>query len=98
MLLKNILAVASLAAAAFAAPAAEKRQNRKMKWFGINESGAEFGEKNFPGVYGKDFIWYDFNTIDVRLVFLFLPSPQAPAITQKSDTDAMTNSNSSAKE
>jgi endoglucanase len=35
-----------------------------MKWFGINESGAEFGEKNFTGVYGKEFTWYDLNTID----------------------------------
>lgn len=77
MLLTNILTVASLAATAFAGPSMEKRQNRKMKWFGINESGAEFGEKNFTGVYGKEFIWYDLNTIDVsylplnRLVHLF---------------------------
>lgn len=35
-----------------------------MKWFGINESGAEFGEKNFTGVYGKEYIWYDLKTID----------------------------------
>jgi endoglucanase len=35
-----------------------------MKWFGINESGAEFGEKNFTGVYGKEYTWYDLNTID----------------------------------
>ncbi|KAH8730308.1 glycoside hydrolase superfamily [Phaeosphaeriaceae sp. PMI808] len=63
MLLKNLLAAAALASTAFAAPAEEKRQS-KMKWFGINESGAEFGEKNFTGVYGKEYIWYDFKTID----------------------------------
>ncbi|CAA9964264.1 Glycoside hydrolase family 5 protein [Pyrenophora teres f. maculata] len=63
MLLTNLFAVAALASAAFAAPA-EKRQTRKMKWFGINESGAEFGETKFPGVYGKDYIWYDLNTLD----------------------------------
>jgi aryl-phospho-beta-D-glucosidase BglC (GH1 family) len=65
MLLNNILAAAALVSSAFAAPY-EKRQNstRKLKWFGINESGAEFGEKNFTGVYGKEYIWYDLNTID----------------------------------
>lgn len=65
MLFNNLLAAAALASTAFAAPA-ENRQssNRKMKWFGINESGAEFGEKNFTGVYGKEFTWYDLNTID----------------------------------
>lgn len=64
MLLKNLFAAAALAATAFAVPS-DKRQNKKLKWFGINESGAEFGEKNFTGVYGKEFIWYDLNTIDV---------------------------------
>jgi len=65
MLFNHLLAAAALASAAFAAPSV-KRQNatRKMKWFGINESGAEFGEKNYTGVYGKEYIWYDLNTID----------------------------------
>ena len=66
MLLTNLLATVALASTVFAAPS-EKRQDRKLKWFGINESGAEFGEKNFTGVYGKEFIWYDLNTIDVSL-------------------------------
>lgn len=39
-------------------------QGAKLKWFGINESGAEFGEKNFTGVYGREYIWYDLKTID----------------------------------
>jgi endoglucanase len=63
MLFTNVLAAVALASTAFAAPTEEKRQN-KLQWFGINESGAEFGEKNFTGVYGKEYIWYDFNTID----------------------------------
>jgi aryl-phospho-beta-D-glucosidase BglC (GH1 family) len=63
MLFKNVLAAGALASTAFAAPTEEKRQS-KLQWFGINESGAEFGEKNFTGVYGKEYIWYDFNTID----------------------------------
>ncbi|PSN64196.1 endoglucanase precursor [Corynespora cassiicola Philippines] len=63
MLFKNLCAAVALASAVFAAPS-EKRQERKLKWFGINESGAEFGEKNFTGAYGKEYIWYDLNTID----------------------------------
>ncbi|KAF2018034.1 glycoside hydrolase family 5 protein [Aaosphaeria arxii CBS 175.79] len=63
MLFQNLLAALAVAGAVTAAPSA-KRQERKLKWFGINESGAEFGEKNFTGVYGKEFIWYDLNTID----------------------------------
>lgn len=64
MLLKNLLAVASLAGAVFGAPTAEKRQTRKLKWFGINESGAEFGEAVIPGAYGTEYTWYDLKTID----------------------------------
>ncbi|CAO2658496.1 Nn.00g062190.m01.CDS01 [Neocucurbitaria sp. VM-36] len=63
MLFKNLIAAAALASTAFAAPS-EKRQAAKLKWFGINESGAEFGEKNYTGVYGREYIWYDLNTID----------------------------------
>ncbi|KAG4430625.1 Endoglucanase gh5-1 [Cadophora sp. M221] len=29
----------------------------KFKWFGINESGAEFGQGNYPGVWGTHFIF-----------------------------------------
>ena len=53
----ELLATLALASSALA-------QTRKLKWFGINESGAEFGEKNFPGVYNKDYTWYDTKTID----------------------------------
>jgi endoglucanase len=65
MLLNNILAAAAVVSTAFAAPYEKSQKStRKMKWFGINESGAEFGEKNFTGVYGKEYTWYDLNTID----------------------------------
>jgi endoglucanase len=65
MLLTNIFAAAALVGSAFAAPAdKETRQNKKLKWFGINESGAEFGEANIPGVYNKDYTWYDKKQID----------------------------------
>ncbi|KAF2204236.1 glycoside hydrolase [Delitschia confertaspora ATCC 74209] len=60
-----IVAALGLASSALAAPTkAERAQSRKMQFFGINESGAEFGEKNFTGVYGKEFIWYDLSTVD----------------------------------
>ncbi len=39
----------------------------KLRWFGINESGAEFGQNNIPGTYNQDYTWYDFNTIDQLL-------------------------------
>ncbi|KAL2180648.1 endo-1,4-beta-glucanase precursor [Thermothelomyces heterothallicus CBS 202.75] len=29
----------------------------KLKWLGSNESGAEFGEGNYPGIWGKHFIF-----------------------------------------
>lgn len=66
MLFKGIFAAAALASTAVAAPA-EKRQSNssKLEWFGINNSGAEFGEKNFTGVYGKEYIWYDFKSTDL---------------------------------
>ncbi len=37
----------------------------KFKWFGINESGAEFGQGAYPGVWGKDFIFPDNGALDV---------------------------------
>lgn len=64
MLFSNIFAAAALVSTAFAAPSyKETRANRKLKFFGVNESGAEFGT-NLPGVYGTDFTWYDSKTID----------------------------------
>ena len=33
-------------------------------WFGINLSGAEFGEGKYPGIYNKDYTWYDKSAID----------------------------------
>jgi endoglucanase len=48
MLFRSVFAATALLSAVFAAPVEEKRQS-KLKWFGINESGAEFGEKNFTG-------------------------------------------------
>lgn len=52
------------AVAALVSTVAGQATTRKLKWFGINESGAEFGETNFTGVYGKEYIWYNLDTID----------------------------------
>ncbi|KAI9702294.1 MAG: hypothetical protein M1820_006226 [Bogoriella megaspora] len=38
--------------------------NGSLEFWGINESGAEFGNQNLPGVYGTDYTWYDLNTVD----------------------------------
>jgi endoglucanase len=54
----------AIAVTALASSATAQNTTKKLKWFGINESGAEFGEKNFTGVYGKEFTWYDLHTID----------------------------------
>jgi endoglucanase len=36
----------------------------KFQYFGVNESGAEFGEGNLPGTLGKDYIWPTTSSID----------------------------------
>ena len=65
MLFSNIFAAAALVSTAFAAPSSkETRATRKLQFFGVNESGAEFGNGNIPGVYGTDYTWYNTATID----------------------------------
>ncbi|KAF2201350.1 endo-beta-1,4-glucanase [Delitschia confertaspora ATCC 74209] len=59
----SLLAAALTASLAVAAPVKEKRVS-KFKFFGVNESGPEFGEKNFPGTKGKDYVWPTQSTID----------------------------------
>ncbi|KAG6817671.1 hypothetical protein H0H87_005429 [Tephrocybe sp. NHM501043] len=36
----------------------------KFKYFGVNESGAEFGQTKIPGVLGTDYIWPATSSID----------------------------------
>lgn len=38
----------------------------KFKFFGVNESGAEFGNQNIPGILGTDYTWPSPSSIDVR--------------------------------
>ncbi|KAG5637147.1 hypothetical protein H0H81_005631 [Sphagnurus paluster] len=37
----------------------------KFKYFGVNQSGAEFGNQNIPGVLGTDYTWPAPSSIDV---------------------------------
>ncbi|KAK7463565.1 hypothetical protein VKT23_006911 [Stygiomarasmius scandens] len=36
----------------------------KFKFFGVNQSGAEFGQTSIPGLYNKDYIWPAQSSID----------------------------------
>ncbi|KAF2404470.1 endo-beta-1,4-glucanase [Trichodelitschia bisporula] len=65
--------VLALASAAFAAPLSltaneeDSAAAGKFQFFGINESGPEFGEKKFPGIKNKDYVWPELSTIDTFL-------------------------------
>ncbi|KAK2765973.1 hypothetical protein FQN54_007488 [Arachnomyces sp. PD_36] len=57
-----------LAAGASALAAAQPTaKNGTMRWFGVNESGAEFGETNLPGELGTDYTWADPDAIDALI-------------------------------
>lgn len=53
----NLLLLAGTAALALAAPSKKQKRVKNFKWFGVNESGAEFGQGNIPGTLGKDYTW-----------------------------------------
>jgi endoglucanase len=48
----NTFLLAATAALAIAAPAKKEKRVKNFTWFGVNESGAEFGSGNIPGVLG----------------------------------------------
>jgi endoglucanase len=52
----NLLLLTSTVALALAAPSA-KQKRKNFTWFGVNESGAEFGSGNIPGTLGTDYTW-----------------------------------------
>lgn len=62
-----LLAAAGVVGLVAAAPA-EKINKRvsKLKFFGINESGPEFGTA-IPGTLNKDYVWPNVSTFPVRL-------------------------------
>ena len=39
---------------------------KSFQWFGVNESGAEFGQNNIPGVLGTDYTFPSNSTLSVR--------------------------------
>ncbi|KAK7033176.1 OPT oligopeptide transporter protein-domain-containing protein [Favolaschia claudopus] len=47
----------------------------KFKYFGVNESGAEFGNTVIPGTWGKDFTFPAPSSIDVNAGFNFFRMP-----------------------
>ncbi|CAP94832.1 hypothetical protein E8E15_005743 [Penicillium rubens] len=59
----HIALLAAVAGSAAAAPAKNAKRASPFQWFGTSESGAEFGEDNLPGVYGKDYYFPDASTI-----------------------------------
>lgn len=69
LLLGAAAVTAVLAAPVADAPTPTTRQKRRSKFLftGVNESGAEFGNKNLPGRLDKDYTWPVHSTIDVRL-------------------------------
>ena len=73
MHLGSMLLVASTAVLAVVAPATEKKKRalKKFTYFGVNESGAEFGNGNLPGQLNKDYTWpltYGFPILPCRVI------------------------------
>ncbi|KAF2150388.1 glycoside hydrolase family 5 protein [Myriangium duriaei CBS 260.36] len=72
----SLLAAAGTAGLAVAAPATARTHEAsakaststktpKLTFWGVNESGAEFGSNAWPGVYNKDYTWYNLSTYDI---------------------------------
>ncbi len=54
----SLLVSAATAALAVAAPTGDKKKRvKKFQFFGVNESGAEFGNTAIPGRLDKDYTW-----------------------------------------
>ena len=61
-----LFGVLTAALAVSAGPAMREKRKSKFQFTGVNESGAEFGNKNLPGLLGKDYTWPAKSAIDVR--------------------------------
>lgn len=66
--------------------AASPTTTGKFKWFGVDESGAEFGTGVFPGTWGIDFIFPDNSSLLVcsRKLVKFM---QIPGLISVADFD-----------
>lgn len=63
-MLPTLFLAAIAASLSFAAPTAkEERASSKFTFFGVNESGPEFGETKLPGTLGTDYVWPNLTTI-----------------------------------
>ncbi|KFX94762.1 hypothetical protein V490_04201 [Pseudogymnoascus sp. VKM F-3557] len=60
----KLAVIASTVALASAAPSKKAKRAGNFEFFGVNESGAEFGNLNLPGVLGTDYTWPLPATID----------------------------------
>ena len=61
----SFLLAAATVGLALAAPVTKKKRGSRLRFFAVNESGAEFGNVNLPGAYNQDYTWYNLSTIDV---------------------------------
>ncbi|KAG2412498.1 endoglucanase 3 precursor [Aspergillus terreus] len=60
MRIGSLIMAASAAGLVHAYPRREiKKRETGFTWFGVSESGAEFGESNIPGTLGTDYTWPD---------------------------------------
>lgn len=65
MRISNIVLAASALCVATAFPSASlKKRVSKFKFFGVNESGGEFGSGAIPGQLNKDYVWPVTSSID----------------------------------
>ena len=67
-LLLGVAGAATVLAAPAGNSALKAKRAGKFQFTGVNESGAEFGNKNLPGRLGKDYTWPDKGAIDVSLL------------------------------
>lgn len=57
--------LATTASIALAAPVKqEEKRASNFTFFGVNESGPEFGESNLPGTLNTDYVWPTLSTMD----------------------------------
>lgn len=89
----------SSSAASTAAAASSTASSGKLKWFGINQSCAEFGTTSIPGTYGTDYYWPSTSSIQTHIddgfnIFrvAFLMERLVPdALTSSADSAYMAN-------
>ncbi|KAF4178511.1 hypothetical protein CNMCM8694_002118 [Aspergillus lentulus] len=58
-------AVSTASLALAAPPKSKTKRTSAFQWFGSNESGAEFGSGNIPGMLGTDYIWPNTTAISI---------------------------------